>query len=159
MARNLFEYHLTGLTRAECLWRPARAGLHIHQDAGGRWKPDWPDRKSYDLGPPSLGWLTWHAIYWTGMAVDRSFGEGRLTQEDVHWNEDPEVVCATLRKNIEDWLEALEAEPEPAWQATDRVCWPFADRTLADLAAWWNLELMKSAAEIGQLRFLYAVRS
>ncbi|MEZ6011135.1 MAG: DinB family protein [Hyphomonas sp.] len=159
MAERLLDYHLDGLTRAECLWRPAEAGLHIHQDSGGRWKPDWPDRETYDLGPPSIGWITWHALYWTGTAMDRAFGEGALTQDDIDWTDDTTALCAGLRQNVQAWLAALEAEPESAWQETNRVHWPFADKTLADLAAWWNLELMKAAAEIGQLRFLYAARA
>lgn len=38
----LTSFHLDGLTTQECLWRPAREGLHVHQDADGRWRADWP---------------------------------------------------------------------------------------------------------------------
>jgi len=159
MAGRLLDYHLTGLTAEECLWRPAAKGLHIHQNGTGVWKPDWPDRETYDLGPPNIGWITWHALFWTGMAHDQAFGNATLTQDDIRWTPDTGKLASDLRANIGSWFSALEAEPEEAWQETDRVRWPIKDGTLADLAAWWNLELMKTAAEIGQLRFLFAVRS
>jgi hypothetical protein len=51
IAWALTSYHLDGLTTEECLWRPARVGLHVHQDTDGVWRADWPDREGYDIGP------------------------------------------------------------------------------------------------------------
>ena len=59
MAWKLTSYHLEGLTTEECLWRPAREGLHVHQKPDGTWQTDWPTHEGYDLGPPSIEWLTW----------------------------------------------------------------------------------------------------
>src|SRR5712692_8018237 len=44
-AWKLTSLHLDGLATEECLWRPAREGLHVHQVPDGRWRADWPDRE------------------------------------------------------------------------------------------------------------------
>jgi hypothetical protein len=60
IAWMLASYHLDGLTTEECLWRPARRGLHVHQGPDGAWRGEWPEHEGYDLGPPSIAWTTWH---------------------------------------------------------------------------------------------------
>ncbi len=60
IASRLLHHHLDTLTDPECLWRPGERGLHVHRDADGSWRGDWPDREDYALGPPSIAWLTWH---------------------------------------------------------------------------------------------------
>ena len=57
IAWALAQFHLEGLTTAECLWRPARAGLHVRQHAEG-WHAEWPEHEGYILGPPSIAWVT-----------------------------------------------------------------------------------------------------
>jgi hypothetical protein len=64
MAWKLTTFHLAGLTTEECLWLPARKGLHVHHVPDGAWRADWPDHEGYDLGPPSIAWLTWHLGFW-----------------------------------------------------------------------------------------------
>lgn len=78
----LTEYHLNGLTTEECLWRPAARGLHV-RERDGEWRADWPEHEGYDLGPASMAWLTWHMIFWWSSVLDHSFGEGKLTREQV----------------------------------------------------------------------------
>jgi hypothetical protein len=43
-------------------------------------------------------------------------------------------------------------------RASERTRWPCCNRPFGDVVAWVNVELTKSAAEIGYARFLYAVR-
>lgn len=50
----LTSYHLEGLSTEECLWRPARAGLHVQQLLDGRWRADWSDRRRAWLRPLPL---------------------------------------------------------------------------------------------------------
>src|SRR5690606_6969192 len=71
--------------RSSDLWRPAARGLHVHQLPDGRWQAGWPDHEGYDLGPSSIAWLTWHMVFWWSMVLDHSFGEARLSREDVVW--------------------------------------------------------------------------
>jgi hypothetical protein len=65
----------------------------------------------------------------------------------------------TFRTSAPTSAEALSAQADADLASPTRVHWPFEQRPLADLFAWANTELTKSAAEIGYARFLYAVRA
>ena len=158
IAWALTSYHLNGLTTAECLWRPAAKGLHVWQVESGSWRADWPEHEGYDLGPPSIGWLTWHLTFWWSMALDHNFGDGQLTREAVSWPGSAEEVRQRIESLQRQWRETLERLTDDELQSADHMRWPLAGKPLADLFAWANLELMKNAAEIGYARFLYAVR-
>jgi hypothetical protein len=154
----LASYHLDGLTTEECLWRPAAAGLHVRRDDDGRWRAEWPEHEGYDLGPPSIAWLTWHVCFWWSMALDYAFAEATLAREDVAWPGDADAVRAAIGALHDRWVAAIAGLDDAALRATDRARWPFRDRPLGDVVAWANVELAKNAAEIGYARFLYAVR-
>jgi hypothetical protein len=79
-AWKLASFHLEGLTTDECLWRPAAKGLHVKRERDGTWRADWPEREAYEIGPPSIAWLTWHVGFWWSMAIDHSFGGGTLAR-------------------------------------------------------------------------------
>jgi hypothetical protein len=156
-ATKLMNFHLEGLTTEECLWRPARAGLHVHQVPGEGWRAEWPDHEGYVLGPPSIAWLTWHVGFWWSMVLNHSFGDASLTREDVTWPGNGDDVRKWLAGLQGDWRAALERITDNDMRSTQRTQWPFRDRPFGDIVAWVNLELMKNAAEIGYARFLHAV--
>lgn len=158
MAWALASYHLDGLTTEECLWRPAAEGLHVHRDAGGLWRADWPTHEGYDLGPPSIGWISWHMGFWWSMALDHSFGAGTLTREEITWPGSADAVREHLGRMQADWRAAVAGFSAADLRSTARTRWPFTDRPFGDVVAWANVELIKNAAEIGYARFLYAVR-
>ncbi len=157
-AWKLASLHLDGLTTEECLWRPAAQGLHVRQQADGSWRADWPDREDYDLGPPSIAWLTWHVGFWWSMLLDHTFGGGQLGHEDVAWPGGADAVRAWLGQLQVEWREVLAQLGADALSSTERTRWPYRDRPFGDVVAWANIELTKNAAEIGYARFLYAVR-
>lgn len=156
-AWKLTSYHLNGLSTEECLWRPADRGLHVRQGADGKWRADWPDREDYGLGPASIAWITWHIGFWWSMALDHSFGAGKLSREDVLWPGTAEGVRAWIETLASRWRAELEQLPEEDFYSEQRARWPFRDRPFFDVVAWVNVELTKNAAEIGYARFLYAV--
>jgi hypothetical protein len=158
-AWQLTSYHLDGLTTEECLWRPARAGLHVQPDADGAWRAEWPEHEGYDLGPPSIAWLTWHLGFWWSMALDHSFGAGTLASEQVTWPGTADGVREWIGGLHERWHAALEQLTDDDLRSPVRTRWPFRDRPFGDVVAWANVELTKNAAEIGYARFLYGVRS
>lgn len=158
LAWALTQYHLNGLTTEECLWRPAKVGLHVHRAGDGVWRADWPDRETYDLGPPSIGWLTWHIGFWWSMAYDHSFGSASLTRDDVAWPGDADGVREWLDRLHRNWVSRLNQLTDADLQSAEQTRWPFRDRPFGEVVGWANVELMKNAAEIGYARFLFAVR-
>src|SRR4051812_22042679 len=68
----------------------------------------------------------------------------------------PEGVVSLLQELRDQCAANLDRLGDEELQRTARVRWPMKDRPFADLAAWLNVELMKNAAEIGFVRFLYA---
>ncbi|HYE47866.1 MAG TPA: DinB family protein [Caulobacter sp.] len=154
----LADYHLATLTTEECLWRPAAVGLHVHRGEDGAWRADWPTSEGYEIGPPSIGWVTWHIGFWWSMVLDRSFGPGSLEPEAVTWPGDVEGVRSWIGALKDRWLGALNDLEVEAWASAERTRWPFRDRPFGDVAAWVNIELTKNAAEIGYARFLFAVK-
>lgn len=158
IAWQLLEYHLNGLEDEESLWKPSEKGLHVTEE-DGIWRADWPDTESYDIGPSSIAWLTWHITYWWSMVFDYSFGNGSLTREDVHWPGSMAAVRERIGRLRDDWTAVLETMPDEELLSGGKTKWPFDGRPFCELAAWLNLELMKNAAEIGCGRFLYASRN
>jgi hypothetical protein len=107
-ASKLASYHLDGLTTDECLWRPGRVGLHVHQAADGTWRADWPEHEGYDIGPPSIGWLTWHIGFWWSMVIDHAFGDATLSRERVMWPGTAEEARARISVFGREWRGTLE---------------------------------------------------
>jgi hypothetical protein len=155
----LTQYHLNGLTTEECLWRPAPKGLHVTPLPDGTWRADWPEHEGYDLGPPSIAWLTWHLFFWWSMVLDHSFGNGTLSREGVMWPGSADAVREGLGLLQDKWLKVLQQLTDDELRSPQRTRWPLQDRPFGDVIAWANVELMKNAAEIGYARFLYAVRA
>ncbi|HEY0301751.1 MAG TPA: DinB family protein [Rhizomicrobium sp.] len=158
-AWKLTAYHLEGLATAECMWRPAARGLHVHRDADGAWRADWPDREGYDIGPPSIAWLTWHMLFWWSMVLDHSLGDATLARQDVTWPGNADGVRAAMAALRTPWRAMLEQAGDADLRSAERTRWPFRDRPFGDVIAWANVELTKNAAEIGYARFLYTQRT
>lgn len=158
IAWKLARFHLEGLTTEECLWRPAARGLHVRQQGDGAWTADWPDREGYDIGPPSIAWITWHMIFWWSMLLDHSFGPGTLSREQVPW---PGGAADTRRRLFDlhgDWRGRLAGLSADDLGSEALTRWPFRHRPFGDAVAWANVELVKNASELGYARFLYAGR-
>ena len=157
-AWSLASYHLESLTSEECLWRPAKQGLHVERDENGMWRADWPEHERYDLGPPSIAWITWHMTFWWSMALDHSFGQATLSREQVFWPGTAEATRARIGQLHDEWQSRIESMTDSELADASLVRWPFQGRTFGHLIAWCNLELTKNASELGYARFLYAVR-
>lgn len=158
-AWKLTRYHLDGLGTEECLWRPAQRGLHVRQGPDGTWLADWPEHEGYDLGPPSIAWLTWHMGFWWSMVLDHSFGAGSLTRQDIAWPGSAEGVREWLDRLHGRWRGILDTITDEDLRSDQRTRWPFQDRPFGDVVAWVNIELTKNASEIGYARFLHAQRT
>lgn len=155
-AWKLAAFHLDGLTTEECLWRPARQGLHVSQSPDTLWRADWPDREGYDVGPPSIAWITWHLGFWWSMVLDHSFGNATLSREAVMWPGTANGAISWIRQLQAHWLTELGRLTDESLESEQLTRWPFTKRPFGDVVAWVNVELTKNAAEIGYARFLFA---
>jgi hypothetical protein len=149
----LLEFHLSDLEPDQMLWRPGERGAHVHH-LDGVWQADWPEIDTYDAGPASIAWLTWHIGFWWSMVLDHSFGNATLRRADVAWP-GPDGAQSWLDTLHQGWIAATDGVDDETLLDTTRVRWPMTNRPFADLFAWLNIELMKNAAEIGYARFLY----
>jgi hypothetical protein len=156
LAWKLTTWHLEGLTDEEVFFRPAPQGLHVRQAPEGGWRADWPEREDYGIGPASIAWLTWHLGFFWSMTLDHSFGDGRLSREEVLWPGDARAVILWLKDLHRRWRAHLEGLTPEELHSVKLSRWPFRERPFADVLAWVNVELTKNAAEIGYVRFLHA---
>ena len=131
----------------------------MHQVPDGSWRADWPSHERYDIGPPSIAWLTWHLGFWWSMVLDHSFGDGTLAREHVTWPGSADGVRNSVALLKVEWQRVLDHVTADDLRSSARTRWPFRDRPFGDVVAWVNVELTKNAAEIGYARFLYAVRT
>lgn len=154
LARRLAEHHFAGLSDAEIMWRPAARGLHVWRRAG-RWQPDWPDTEAYELGPSSIAWLGWHMGYWLTSAIAQPDGGAQHDCDGIAFP-GPQGLVPWLERLLDQWRQQVAGLDTDALAAPAR--WPAAGWAMSDVAAWANLELMKNVAEIGAVRFHYAVR-
>ncbi len=132
-----------------------KVGRHVSQRPDGEWAADWPEDEAY---PPSIAWTTGHLGFWWSMVLDHSTGDRTLNREAVTWPGVADAVRHWISELHEQWVALLTSLDDVDLASTARTRWPFTDRPFADVVAWANVELTKTAAEIGYGRFLYAAR-
>ncbi|WTX00229.1 DinB family protein [Streptomycetaceae bacterium NBC_01309] len=154
----LFEYHLDRLTDADYLWPPATAHWTIRPSntgADGGWEVDWADTEPDPVPVPTVAWLCWHIDWWWGTTIDAVDGRTPCARADVRPEPDPAAMTGRLREHRTAWLRTLDALDDARLDAASTVPWSEGTAyTVADTAAWVNVELMKNVAEIGQLRLI-----
>jgi hypothetical protein len=158
ISAGLLDLHLAGLEDAELLWRPATTGMHVRETDAG-WVADWPERETYDVGPSSIAWITWHIGFWWSMVLDHSIGPATLRREDVRWPGSADATRTWLTGLRRQWEGVLDDLSPDQLASSAMTRWPMRDRPFVDVVAWVNVELMKNAAEIGYARFVYGARS
>ncbi len=151
---SLLEYHLAGLTDEDCRWQPAQPCWTVRPDPAGVWRADFADPEPDPVPATSIGWLLWHIGWWWRSALDGLAGIAPQPATDVPWPGSAAASTAQLRELREAWLSILDGAAV-RWAAPAGFPWGGrVDRTNAHLLAWVNAELMKNAAEIGELRNL-----
>ncbi|MFC9971550.1 DinB family protein [Spirillospora sp. NPDC127200] len=154
---SLFEYHLERLEPEDFLWEPAALTWSVRPDAGGAWTPDWADSEPDPVPAPTIAWLSWHIGWWWSVTIDHARGRTPRERTDVTWPGDGKAAVEWLRGLRQDWLEVLDGLTDAGLDAPAPFPWPEgSEHTVAHMAAWVNSELMKNAAEIGQLRLVRA---
>ncbi|MFF7845760.1 DinB family protein [Streptomyces ossamyceticus] len=150
---SLFEYHLERLEPDDFLWEPAALCWTMRRADDGTWVPDWADTEPDPVPVPTVAWLSWHLGWWWSVAGDHAHGRTPRERGDIVWPGAGEPTVTWLRSLRADWLEALDGLAEADLETTASFPWQDDPRhTVAHMVAWVNAELMKNAAEIGQLR-------
>ncbi|MET8373661.1 DinB family protein [Micromonospora profundi] len=156
---SLFEYHLERLEPADVLWEPAAHCWTVRPDADGGWAPDWADVEPDPIPVPTIGWLTWHIGWWWTVAIDHAQGRTPRERTAIGWPGDGDRAVAWLRDLRTEWLAVLNRLDDADLDGVAPFPWQGDPaHTVAHMIAWVNGELMKNAAEIGQLRLLRHAR-
>ncbi|TLS41247.1 DinB family protein [Streptomyces montanus] len=154
---SLFEYHLERLEPEDFLWEPAPHCWTVRQDAGGTWVPDWAETEPEPVPVPTIGWVSWHIGWWWSVTIDHARGRTPRERTEITWPGDGRAAVEWLRGLRGDWLAVLDGLTDADLEATAPFPWQNdPEHTVAHMVAWVNSELMKNAAEIGQLRLLRA---
>jgi hypothetical protein len=148
------EVQLPRLTDAMCLWRPNLGSWTVHRAPDGRWLPDWADEDPPEPAPPSIGWLTWHVIWWWSDALRVVRGGEPAQRGDVSWPGSADSAVAEIRRIAQEWREVIEQISAAAAEAPAAFPWP-EPRPLIYTISWVNLELMKNVAEIGEVANMF----
>ncbi|MFF4093542.1 DinB family protein [Streptomyces sp. NPDC001834] len=150
---SLFDYHLERIEPDDFLWEPVAHCWTVRRDGEGTWVPDWAESEPDPVPVPTVAWLSWHIGWWWGVALDHVRGGTPRERSGVVWPGPGEPAVAWLRGLREEWLTALDRLTGADLAATAPFPWQNDPRhTVAHMVAWVNAELMKNAAEIGQLR-------
>ena len=157
LAWRLAGYHLPALTDAACLWEPVPHSWTVHQGADGKWRPDWVVPEPDPAPATSIGWLTWHLIWWWSGALRAARGEPSVAREDVYWPGSADGVRQTLETLSQAWSAMLAGLTDADLEKPFAHPWT-EPRPFRIALAWANAELMKNVAEIGYARHLFEAR-
>jgi hypothetical protein len=151
MAWGLADNHyLDRLTDQTCLGLPDPDSWTVRATADGRWVADWTEPEPADPRPPSVGWLTWHILWWWCDALAVVRGDRPGLRADVFWPGTAKGVVTELRRLASEWDAATQNLDRQALNRPAAFPWS-EERPLISLIAWVPVELMKNVAEIGMI--------
>ncbi|WP_280399668.1 DinB family protein [Nocardia carnea] len=157
---SLSQLHFEALTDDDSHWEPAGVIWTVHRGPDGRWRPDFADTEPDPVPATTIAWLTWHIGWWWSSAIAHAEGRPIPERTEVFWPGDTAAALTWLNELREHWLRVLDGCDDTELERATSYPWPAeAGLTVAHLAAWVNVELLKNATEIGQLRILRAARS
>ncbi|MFJ4963839.1 DinB family protein [Streptomyces sp. NPDC088729] len=149
----LFTYHLERLEPEDFLWEPAAVCWTLRRADDGTWTADWAENEPDPVPLPTIAWLSWHISWWWSTAADHAGSKAPRERDDIAWPGPGRAAVDQLGGLRAEWLAALDRLTADDLAAVAPFPWPNDPRhTVAHMVAWVNAELMKNAAEIGQLR-------
>ncbi|SHN75674.1 DinB family protein [Cryptosporangium aurantiacum] len=153
IAWALTEISLAGLGDEECFWLPSPGAWTVRREPDGSWRADWAETEPDPPPLVSVGWLTWHVDMWWSTAHAHAVGRETTSPEQIVWAGTAAAAVARIERLHADWSAVLDQARDEDLAVAPASSWPFpGGQPFGDVLAWVNLELMKNAAEIGQLR-------
>jgi DinB superfamily len=108
--------------------------------------------------PPSIGWLTRHVIWWWSGTLSAIRGDTPQDAGSVCWPGSADEAVAVVRWLADEWSRVLDALDDAS--LVRPVAYPWSEpRPLSYAVCWVNLELMKNAAEIGEVANMFDHRA
>ncbi|HET9590934.1 MAG TPA: DinB family protein [Anaerolineales bacterium] len=151
---RLAEVHLPALTDEACLWEPEPGSWSVRRSADGNWRPDWAESEPDPPPTITIGWLTWHIIWWWSGLLAAIKNEVPIPREEVFWPGSVDSARRRLEALSAEWGEVLSRLEEGDLER--QLAYPWTEpRPLSLALAWCNSELMKNVAEIGYVRLLF----
>ena len=151
---QLTEYYLPRLTDEACLWEPAPGSWNVQRAMDGTWRPDWMEPEPDPAPTVTIGWLTWHVIWWWSGLLAAMREETPTPREAVFWPGSAAAVRRQLEALSADWTGVLSHLEEIDLDKPFTYPWR-EPRPLSYAVAWCNSELMKNIAEIGYVLHLF----
>ncbi len=156
LAWALTDLHLSALSDDDFLWEPTGLVWTMRMDDTGRWCPDWAETEPEPIPVPTIGWISWHIVFWWSSALDAVTGRPLRPPAEIAWPGPADAVPA-IRALHAQWREVLARLSPADLDAPCAFPWgPDAQRTVADMVLWLNIELAKNGSEIGLLRMMRA---
>lgn len=151
---RLAEVHLPALTDEACLWEPAPGSWTVRKSTDGKWRPDWVIPEPEPPPPVTIGWLTWHLLWWWSGLQSAMRHELPPAQHQIFWSGSAAAVVLELLTLSAAWDRMLTEMDASVLEKPLAYPWQEA-RPLRIALAWANSELMKNIAEIGIIHHLF----
>lgn len=143
---------LADLNLKECLWQIDPGSWTVHE-RDGRWFGELAE-ETPDLPTPSLGWTTWHPIWWLRTLLAHVRGEMVPDPESVEWP-GPETAVESLRALWAEWSNLVASLGEDDLESSRLTSFPYHDdRPFVYVVGWASMEMTKNIAEMCLLRRL-----
>ena len=149
--------YIDRLTDDICLWQPHPDSWTVRRAADGAWVADWAEPEPANPSPPSVGWLTWHIVWWWSSCLSVLAGRPPASHADVAWPGSAQGVVTELRRLASEWDAATRGLTTEELNRPAAFPWP-EERPLIYLVAWVPVELMKNIAEIGVVTNMHSHR-
>jgi len=134
---RLAEYHLPALSDEACLWESAPGSWTVRSGADGVWRADWADVEPDPPPATTIGWLSWHLIWWWSGLVAATRDEARALREDIPWPGSADATVRRLRALSNEWAAELAKLDDAALERP--LAYPWNEpRPLRIAIAWAN---------------------
>ncbi|MBX9918647.1 MAG: DinB family protein, partial [Mycolicibacterium frederiksbergense] len=106
LAWALTDLHLSALSVEDFRWEPTSLVWTMRKDAAGRWCPDWAETEPEPIPVPTIGWISWHIVFWWSSAMDALAGRPARPPTAIAWP-GPADAVEVIRALHAQWREVL----------------------------------------------------